>query len=54
MPRLGIDPQSDIGIQLSECGFEPYERDDRLWENDDFPPPNFVYNNHLRSIGYES
>jgi len=54
MARLGIDPQSDIGIQLSECGFEPYERDDGLWGNDDFPPPNFAYNNHLRSLGYES
>jgi arylsulfatase A-like enzyme len=30
MKRLGIDPGSALGVQLSECGFEPYERDDGL------------------------
>ncbi len=30
MERLGIDPQSIIGVRVSECGFDPYERDDGL------------------------
>src|SRR5580704_17702179 len=30
MARLGIDPDSIIGVRLAECGFEPYERDDGL------------------------
>ena len=28
MERLGIDPQSIIGVRVSECGFDPYDRDD--------------------------
>lgn len=27
---LGIDPKSEIGVRISECGFEPFERDDGL------------------------
>ena len=30
MERLGIDPQSIIGVRVSECGFDPYDRDDGL------------------------
>jgi arylsulfatase A-like enzyme len=30
MQRLGIDPGSIIGVRVSECGFDPYERDDGL------------------------
>jgi len=30
MKRLGIDPDSQIGRYIVECGFEPYERDDGL------------------------
>ena len=30
MQRLGIDPNSIIGVRVSECGFDPYERDDGL------------------------
>ena len=30
MQRLGIDPQSIIGVRVAECGFDPYERDDGL------------------------
>ena len=29
--RLGVDPRSIEGVLASECGFEPYERDDGLW-----------------------
>ena len=54
MERLGIDPQSDLGVHLSECGFEPYERDDGLWGNDAFPPPDLAYNRYLKKQGYNS
>jgi arylsulfatase A-like enzyme len=30
MERLGIDPDSVIGVRVAECGFDPYERDDGL------------------------
>jgi arylsulfatase A-like enzyme len=30
MERLGIDPNSVIGVRVAECGFDPYERDDGL------------------------
>ncbi len=30
MQRLGIDPDSIIGVRVAECGFDPYERDDGL------------------------
>jgi arylsulfatase A-like enzyme len=30
MQRLGIDPQSIIGVRVAECGFDPFERDDGL------------------------
>lgn len=52
MKRLGIDPASDDGILASQCGFEPWERDDGLHPeggND----PNLAYNVYLREQGYE-
>jgi arylsulfatase A-like enzyme len=30
MERLGVDPTSIIGVRVSECGFDPFERDDGL------------------------
>lgn len=30
MARLGIDPHSDIGVRIAECGFDPFERDDGI------------------------
>ncbi|WP_068318730.1 alkaline phosphatase family protein [Polycladidibacter hongkongensis] len=30
MARLGIDPDSIIGVRVAQCGFEVYERDDGL------------------------
>ncbi|OSQ47285.1 sulfatase-like hydrolase/transferase [Marivita geojedonensis] len=33
MAWLGIDPKSEIGVRVSECGFEPFERDDGLHPN---------------------
>ena len=51
LARLGIDPASSIGIRESECGFEPFERDDGL-----FPAGGRrgdpAYNNYLRALGY--
>ena len=33
MAWLGIDPTSEIGVRVSECGFVPFERDDGLHPN---------------------
>ncbi|MBX9758202.1 MAG: alkaline phosphatase family protein [Beijerinckiaceae bacterium] len=55
MERLGIDPQSVIGVRLSECGFEPYERDDGLWaEGPDgrYDAREPAYNRYLNQKGY--
>ena len=30
MERLGVDPKSIIGVRVSECGFDPFDRDDGL------------------------
>jgi arylsulfatase A-like enzyme len=56
MARLGVDPNSIIGVRVAECGFDPYERDDGLagvgpdgWFD---PPPR--YNRYLNEKGYDS
>jgi len=51
MARLGIDPESDTGVRLSQCGFEPFERDDGL-HPDPLVSPNLHYNRYLRARGY--
>ena len=50
MEWLGIDPGSEIGVRLSECGFDPFERDDGLHPQGvlDPDPP---YNDFLRAHG---
>ncbi len=53
MQRLGIDPNSPLGVHLSECGFEPFERDDGM-EPTGFHNPDLPYNKWLRAHGYES
>jgi arylsulfatase A-like enzyme len=53
MARLGIDPNSDVGVLAAECGFEPYERDDGL-HPDQSPSPNLAYNLWLNQLGYRS
>jgi arylsulfatase A-like enzyme len=53
MARLGIDPGSSVGVLASECGFEPYERDDGL-HPDQSADPNLAYNKWLRQLGYRS
>ncbi|HEY4406801.1 MAG TPA: alkaline phosphatase family protein [Xanthobacteraceae bacterium] len=51
LERLGVDPRSIEGVLASECGFEPFERDDGLWP-DRGTPPDLRYNNYLRKLGY--
>lgn len=57
MARLGIDPTSQIGKRVSECGFDVFERDDGLRAEG---PGGFydaggalAYNAYLKSKGYE-
>lgn len=58
MQRLGVNPESEIGVRIAECGFDPYERDDGLhgygpdgWY--DGGSPTVRYNNYLREQGFE-
>jgi arylsulfatase A-like enzyme len=56
MERLGVDPKSIIGVRVSECGFDPYERDDGLHGRG--PDGGYVqerpprYNIYLNEKGY--
>lgn len=52
MARLGIDPESQIGVRISECGFDPFERDDGIhpYSGHDPDPP---YNDYLRKAGFD-
>lgn len=55
MERLGIDPESIIGVRVSECGFDPYERDDGLHgvgPDGRYDPRNPRYNAWLNDKGY--
>ena len=57
MARLGIDPQSIIGVRVAECGFEPYERDDGLHgmgpDGSRYSPRRPRYNAYLNELGYD-
>jgi len=57
MARLGIDPQSIIGVRVAECGFEPYERDDGLHgmgpDGLRYSPRRPRYNAYLNELGYD-
>ena len=55
MQRLGIDPSSIIGVRVSECGFDPYERDDGLHAvgpDGRYDPQAPRYNRYLNDKGY--
>ncbi len=55
MQRLGIDPDSIIGVRVSECGFDPYERDDGLHAQGPdgrYDPQSPRYNAYLNDKGY--
>ena len=51
MKALGIAPDSIIGVHVSQCGFEPYERDDGLHPSE-MPRPR--YDSYLRDKGYDA
>ena len=53
MARLEIAAGSPLGVLVSQCGFEPYERDDGL-HPEQSADPNLAYNRYLRSRGYHS
>ena len=53
MEWLGIDPGSEIGVRLSECGFDPFERDDGLHPFGSIDPDP-AYNDFLRAHGVNS
>lgn len=53
MAWLGIDPESEIGVRVSECGFEPFDRDDGL--HPDSARQNWsAYDDYLVAHGYAS
>ncbi|MDB2519615.1 sulfatase-like hydrolase/transferase [Planktomarina temperata] len=53
MSWLGIDPQSEIGVARSQCGFEAFERDDGL--HPDSPRQNWsAYDDYLVAHGFAS
>ena len=52
MKRLGIDPQSEIGVHHAQAGFEPYERDDGI-HPDLVLKPGVKYNEYLKKRGYD-
>ncbi|MFZ5965361.1 sulfatase-like hydrolase/transferase [Thalassococcus sp. BH17M4-6] len=53
MAWLGIDPSSEIGVRVSECGFEPFERDDGL--HPDSARQNWsAYDDYLVAHGFAS
>jgi len=55
MERLGIDPESIIGVRVAECGFDPYERDDGLHgigPDGRYDPRVPRYNGWLNERGY--
>ncbi|MBE1283346.1 MAG: sulfatase-like hydrolase/transferase [Rhodobacteraceae bacterium] len=58
MKRLGLEPDSLIGVRVAECGFDVFERDDgMLPEGPDGsydPDGAKEYNKHLKAKGYES
>ena len=51
MEWLGIDPRSPIGVLVSQCGFEPFERDDGLHPDGPYDPDP-AYDNYLRQHGF--
>ena len=52
MARLGLTRDTDVGLRVSEGGFEPWERDDGE-HPDPIVSPSLPYNAFLRSHGYE-
>jgi arylsulfatase A-like enzyme len=53
LKALGIQPDSLIGVHVSQCGFEPYERDDGLHPTA-AGRKRPAYDAYLREQGYEA
>ncbi|MFK7894172.1 MAG: sulfatase-like hydrolase/transferase [Granulosicoccus sp.] len=53
MAWLGIDPLSDIGVRVSECGFDAFERDDGL-HPDSARQQWSAYDDYLLAHGFQS
>ena len=51
MARLEVDKATDLGVLVSQCGFEPFERDDGLIPSGGVAP-NLRYNKWLNEKGY--
>lgn len=55
MQALGVDPQSERGLQLAEAGFEPYDRNDGIYPDGELfadKRESAPYTHYLRSLGY--
>lgn len=50
MKRLGIEPESIIGVHTAECGFTPFERDDGM-HPEGYYDKNPPYDDYLREQG---
>ena len=53
MKRLGIDADSAVGVHVSQCGFEPYERDDGLNPSERITKDSLAYNRWMNAKGYD-
>lgn len=56
MARLGLNRSTDIGMLISQAGFDPYERDDGLHPTEILQRSGraVTYNDWLRERGYDS
>lgn len=52
--RLGIDDGHTVWTSVSECGFEPFDRDDGIYPKGLFPRLDTKYAHFLRANGYEA
>ena len=52
MKRLGLSPDSEIGVRVAECGFEPYEREDGLHPDGPRYPRNRSYDQFMKKRGW--
>ncbi len=52
MKRLGLAPDSEIGALVSECGFEPFEREDGLHPDGPRYPRNEAYDTFMKQRGW--